>query len=53
MKPSRVLQAMGLEEAVVDSTVRVSFGPNTSEADVERFLTEWRRVVERARSRAA
>jgi cysteine desulfurase len=53
MKPSRVLQAMGLEDSVVNSTIRASFGPETGEAEIDRFLTEWRRIVERARARAA
>lgn len=53
MKPSRVLQGMGLESAVVNSAVRVSFGPHTSEAEIERFLAEWRRISERARAQAA
>jgi cysteine desulfurase len=53
MKPSRVLQAMGLPEEIVSSTVRVSFGPDTSGHDLDRFLTEWRRIASRARNRAA
>ncbi|MEO6360390.1 MAG: aminotransferase class V-fold PLP-dependent enzyme [Sphingomicrobium sp.] len=53
MKPSRVLQAMDLSADVVASTIRVSFGPQTEEIDVERFVTEWRRMADRARSRAA
>ena len=53
MKPSRVLEAMGLPTEISSSAIRVSFGPDTSEADVERFLAEWRRIRERAASRAA
>ncbi|MEO5773300.1 MAG: aminotransferase class V-fold PLP-dependent enzyme [Sphingomicrobium sp.] len=53
MKPSRVLQAMGLTEDLVSSAIRVSFGPETSESDVELFVTEWRRIASRAASRAA
>jgi cysteine desulfurase len=44
MKPSRVLAAMGVAEAVARSVIRVSFGPGTSESDVERFTAEWRRI---------
>jgi len=33
--------------------VRVSFGPNTNKADVDRFVTEWCRIRDRAASRAA
>ncbi len=53
MKPSRVLEAMGLPPAIASCAIRVSFGPNTSEADVERFLAEWRRIRDRAAARAA
>ena len=48
MKPSRVLAAMGVAEAVARSVIRVSFGPGTSESDVERFTAEWRRIGTRA-----
>jgi cysteine desulfurase len=48
MKPSRVLSAMGVPEDVARSVIRVSFGPATSAADVERFTAEWRRIAERA-----
>jgi cysteine desulfurase len=53
MKPSRVLDAMGLPPEIASSVIRVSFGPSTCEADVERFLAEWRRIASRAGSRAA
>jgi len=50
MKPSRVLAAMGIAEEIAASVVRVSFGPTTSESDVERFLGEWRRMAARAKA---
>jgi cysteine desulfurase len=53
MKPSRVLEAMGMPPEIAASTVRVSFGPETSETDVDRFIAEWRRIHDRAASRAA
>jgi cysteine desulfurase len=53
MKPSRVLAAMGVPEEVAASAIRVSFGPTTSEADVERFTAEWLRIAARARAEAA
>ena len=53
MKASRVLQAMGLSEDLTSSVIRVSFGPLTSERDIDRFLAEWRRMNDRARARAA
>jgi cysteine desulfurase len=53
MKTSRVLAAMGAEPEIASSFLRVSFGPSTSEADVDRFLAEWRRIAARAPARAA
>ena len=53
MKPSRVLAAMGVSGDVAGSVIRVSFGPATNEADIERFLTEWRRVLNHAKAKAA
>jgi cysteine desulfurase len=53
MKTSRVLEAMGVPPEVAGSVIRVSFGPSTSANDVDRFLTEWRRVAEKAGAKAA
>ena len=53
MKPSRVLEAMAVDPDIVPTVIRVSFGPHTSDADIERFLTEWRRIRTRASARAA
>jgi cysteine desulfurase len=53
MKPSLVLEAMGLPADFASCFVRISFGPDTSEADVDRFVTEWRRIRDRAASKAA
>jgi cysteine desulfurase len=53
MKPSVVLEAMGLPAEIASCFIRVSFGPNTSEADVDRFVEEWVRIRGRAASRAA
>jgi cysteine desulfurase len=53
MKPSRVLDAMGLPDRIVSTTIRVSFGPGTSEGEVDRFLAEWRRIHQRAAAKAA
>jgi cysteine desulfurase len=53
MRPSRVLGAMGIPAEVAGSAIRVSFGPSTNEQDIERFLTEWRKIASRARARAA
>jgi cysteine desulfurase len=53
MKPSRVLAAMGLNPDIASCVIRVSFGPSTSEIDIERFIAEWRRIRQRAMKAAA
>ena len=53
MKASEVMAAMNVPEDIAGSFLRVSFGPHTSEADVERFLGEWRRLADHAGTRAA
>jgi cysteine desulfurase len=53
MKGSAVLAAMGVPPEIAGSAVRVSFGPGTSEAHVDRFLDEWRRIAQRTAARAA
>jgi cysteine desulfurase len=50
MKGSAVLAAMGVEPEVAGSAIRVSFGPATSDADVDRFLAEWARIASRAKA---
>ena len=53
IKDSPVLGAMGIPADVAGGYLRISFGSETSEADVDRFVTEWRRIVERMAMRAA
>jgi cysteine desulfurase len=53
MKPSRILAAMGVAADIASSVIRISLGPSTSEADIERFLSEWRKIAGRAKARAA
>ena len=53
MKASEVLAAMEVPPDVAGSFIRVSFGPSTSEADVDRFLAEWCRIGNRAKAAAA
>ncbi|MDQ3143418.1 MAG: cysteine desulfurase [Pseudomonadota bacterium] len=52
MKESGVLAAMGVAPALAAGFLRVSFGPTTSEADVDAFLAEWRRIADRIRKAA-
>jgi len=53
MKSSAVLAAMGVSPEIAGGALRISFGPDTSEADIDRFLAEWRRIAERTAARAA
>ena len=53
MKESAVLKAMAADPEIASSFLRISFGPSTSEEEVDAFLDEWRRIAERASTRAA
>jgi cysteine desulfurase len=53
LKSSHVLSAMGWGEAEAGQVIRASFGPETSRADIYRFVEAWKRIAESARSRAA
>ena len=50
MKASDVLAAMRVPDEVAGGFIRVSFGPYTSEADIDRFLDEWQRIASRAQA---
>jgi cysteine desulfurase len=41
VKPSHILQAMGVASELVDSSIRISIGWKTNEADIERFVGVW------------
>ena len=47
MKESRVLKAMRVDPEIASSFLRISFGPSTSEAEVDAFLAEWQRIASR------
>ena len=49
--PSHVLHAMGLDETVAGSAIRVSLGWNSTEGDVHGFLDAWRAMVAQASRR--
>jgi cysteine desulfurase len=53
MKASEVLAAMNVSAEVASSFIRVSFGPSTTDQDVDRFLGEWLRIAGRAKVAAA
>jgi len=51
LKPSHVLAAMGWEEDAAREVIRVSFGPDTDAADIDRFVAEWRSIRATASAR--
>ncbi|HUF87830.1 MAG TPA: aminotransferase class V-fold PLP-dependent enzyme [Thermohalobaculum sp.] len=51
--PSRALLAMGLDEELAASAIRVSIGPTTTEAEVRAFAETWGQHYRRRRARAA
>jgi len=50
LKTSHVLTAMGMDEESAREVIRVSFGPATSEAEIEALVAEWRKLYERRRA---
>ena len=52
LKPSHVLAALGYSDEAGREVIRISFGRDTTEADVERAIAAWRDVA-RATSRFA
>ena len=53
MKPSHVLAAMGWAEDTSREVIRLSFGRDTSEADVDRAILVWREIARSVRRFAA
>lgn len=52
LRPSHVLTAMGWNEAEAAEVIRVSFGPDTTRADIYRFVEVWQRIAASAGQRA-
>jgi cysteine desulfurase len=50
LKTSHVLGAMGWGVRQASEVVRVSFGPETCSADIERFIGVWRAIARRAKN---
>ncbi|HEY0012248.1 MAG TPA: cysteine desulfurase family protein [Allosphingosinicella sp.] len=50
LKTSHVLTAMGWSEEAAREVIRVSFGPATSEADVDALLHHWRALFAKRRA---
>ncbi len=53
VRASRVLRAMGFDDEVAGSAIRVSLGPATTEEDVMRFADSWARHYGKRVSRSA
>lgn len=51
VRPSRVLEAMGLPQAQCRSSIRLSLGEGNDEAEIDRFLLVLPGVLERLRAR--
>ena len=47
--PSHVLAAMGIPPDIASSTIRVSLGWSTREADVDHFVQSWTALYRRRR----
>lgn len=52
-KASHVLAAMGVPDAIAAGFLRMSFGPETSEPEVDAFVAEFARIAERTAAKAA
>jgi cysteine desulfurase len=53
VRPSRVLTAMGFDDALAAQAIRVSIGPGVRHDDVMRFAKAWTAAYAKARARAA
>jgi cysteine desulfurase len=53
VRASRVLTAMGFDQALAGQAIRVSLGPGVTKDDVLRFATVWTAAYAKARARAA
>ncbi len=49
--PSHVLAAMGVDEADARCAIRVSLGWATTEADLDRFLEAWTKIISRHKNK--
>jgi len=44
VQPSHVLAAMGVARPLAEGAIRVSFGPTTTDSDLEKFLNAWNKL---------
>ncbi|WP_144097900.1 cysteine desulfurase family protein [Croceicoccus sediminis] len=52
LKASRVLTAMGMDEKAASEVIRVSIGPDTTEAHIDAFLEVWTKLAAQVRTSA-
>ncbi len=50
LKSSHVLKAMGWEDKSVSEVIRISFGPDTDIAEIDRFLAVWCGMLKQAQA---
>lgn len=50
MKESSVLAAMAIAPEIAGGFLRISFGPSTTEGEVDAFLAEWARIASRQKA---
>ncbi|MGB1540256.1 MAG: aminotransferase class V-fold PLP-dependent enzyme, partial [Rickettsiales bacterium] len=48
IEPSRVIRALGFDEAIAATAIRISGGWDTSEADVQQLIPAWKKLYDRA-----
>ncbi|MEZ5797144.1 MAG: aminotransferase class V-fold PLP-dependent enzyme [Paracoccaceae bacterium] len=53
VRASRVLKAMGFDDALAGQAIRVSIGPGVTKDEVLRFAETWAKAYAKARARAA
>jgi cysteine desulfurase len=53
VEPSPVLLAMGVDPVAARTAIRVSLGPTSTRADIDRLLSAWGSLYDRRRRRAA
>jgi cysteine desulfurase len=53
VRESRVLRAMGFDDITARSAIRVSLGPTTTEAAIDRFCEIWTGLYRKRRAKAA
>ena len=49
LKPSHVLEAMGIDEATAREVIRVSIGRDTTRAEIYDFIEQWKSIFHAAR----